>query len=143
MKEKWKDIPNYEGLYQISNLGNILNVKRNKIKKQTINKEGYYYVMLSKKGKKTYFLVHRLVAQVFLDKSKYKCVNKDDNVILVVNHKDENKLNNNLNNLEWCTNKYNVIYSNKRNKINKILNYIEDSDIPEKNKNDLLNIIFS
>ena len=143
MKEKWKDIPNYEGLYQISNLGKILNVKRNKIKKQTINKEGYYYVMLSKKGKKTYFLVHRLVAQVFLDKSKYKCVNKDDNVILVVNHKDENKLNNNLNNLEWCTNKYNVIYSNKRNKINKILNYIEDSDIPEKNKNDLLNIIFS
>lgn len=143
MKEKWKDIPNYEGLYQISNLGNILNVKRNKIKKQTINKEGYYYVMLSKKGKKTYFLVHRLVAQVFLDKSKYKCVNKDDNVILVVNHKDENKLNNNLNNLEWCTNKYNVIYSNKKNKINKILNYIENSDIPEKNKNDLLNIIFS
>ena len=143
MKEKWKDIPNYEGLYQISNLGNIFNVKRNKIKKQTINKEGYYYVMLSKKGKKTYFLVHRLVAQVFLDKSKYKCVNKDDNIILVVNHKDENKLNNNLNNLEWCTNKYNVIYSNKRNKINKILNYIKDSDIPEKNKNDLLNIIFS
>ena len=143
MKEKWKDIQNYEGLYQISNLGNILNVKRNKIKKQTINKEGYYYVMLSKKGKKTYFLVHRLVAQAFLDKSKYKCVNKDDSAILVVNHKDENKLNNNLNNLEWCTNKYNVIYSNKKNKINKILNYIENSDIPEKNKNDLLNIMFS
>lgn len=147
MKEIWKDIPGYEGLYQISNLGNIYINKRKKEKIKAINKDGYYYVNLSKNGRKTYYLVHRLVAMTFIDKKNYKCA-KNDNIdenCLIVNHKDENKLNNNVNNLEWCTNKYNVIYSKKnyKEKVDKIINYLNKNDIDEKIKKDIFNILSS
>lgn len=109
MKEKWKNITDYEELYQVSNLGKIKNVKRNKIKKATLNKDGYYVVKLSKNNKKKVYLIHRLVAKEFIEnKNNYD----------IVNHKDENKINNKAENLEWCTTKYNNNYGTRMYKYN-------------------------
>jgi hypothetical protein len=124
MKEIWKDIPNYEGLYKISNFGNIKRYIKTqnkwKNKKITENKDGYYITSLSKNGKKKVYLIHRLVAETFIpDKNKYKLMlweekEKIDVEKLQINHIDENKKNNFIGNLEWCTNLYNVNYSNKK-----------------------------
>lgn len=124
MKEIWKDIPNYEGLYKISNFGNIKRYIKTqnkwKNKKITENKDGYYITSLSKNDKKKVYLIHRLVAETFIpDKNKYKLMlweekEKIDVEKLQINHIDENKKNNFIGNLEWCTNLYNVNYSNKK-----------------------------
>ena len=126
MEEKWKDIPNYEGIYQASNLGNIRvlifhnNICiKNKIHllKQQVDKYGRKRVMLYKNGKPKLYQVHTLIANTFLNKSEYKKMEYDDkNNIdiskLEINHKDENPLNNCVNNLEWCTHNYNMHYGN-------------------------------
>lgn len=105
IKEIYKDILNYEGLYQISNLGNVKSLKRldrlnkpikEKILKQTIDSVGYYYVNLSKNGKQKHKRIHQLVAESFLN-------HIPNGRKLVVNHKDLNKLNNNIDNLEIVT----------------------------------------
>lgn len=113
MKEIWKDIKDYEGLYQISNLGNVRSLERkvrinkgyrivkNKILKLGI-RNNYYVINLNKNNKKKSFQVHRLVAEAFIN-------NLDNKPI--INHKNFNKLDNNVNNLEWCTQKENVNYS--------------------------------
>lgn len=106
MEEIWKDIINYEGLYQVSNLGNVrsLNYLRTgeiKLLKQGTNNKGYKCVHLFKNRKGKNYSVHRLVAMAFIP-------NPDD--LPIVNHKDEDKINNNVNNLEWCTNEYNINY---------------------------------
>ena len=104
MEEIWKDKKDYEGHYQVSNLGRVKSIKFGKeiILKQHINiKGGYYYVCLLKNGKHKNYYVHRLVAEAFLPNT--------DN-LPQVNHKDENKLNNSVDNLEWCTNEYNHNY---------------------------------
>lgn len=104
MQEIWKDIPNCKGMYQVSNLGNVRsfsNKKNGDLLKLSTNKHGYYTVCI--KGKNV--LVHRLVAIAFIP-------NPDN--YNVVNHKDENKLNNNINNLEWCTSQYNFDYKTAR-----------------------------
>ena len=104
MKEIWKDIKDYEGLYQVSNWGRVKSIKfgKERILKQHINiKGGYYYVCLLKNGKHKNYYVHRLVAEAFIPNS-YN--------LPQVNHRDENKLNNNVDNLEWCTNEYNHNY---------------------------------
>lgn len=149
-KEIWKDIPGYEDLYQISTYGRVKNKKRNIIKKNTLFK-GYY---ITKLGKNKVKPTHRLVAITFLDKKRFKCANDEnrneiDLDTLFVNHKDENPLNNNVNNLEWCTNKYNVQYSAKRTprrkkykeKIDKIADYVKKENIDKKIREDILNII--
>ena len=100
----WKDIPHYEGLYQINSEGQILSLRRNRLMKQTIN-QGYYKVCLRNKyGKQASESVHRLVALTFIP---------NPTNLTCVNHKDENKLNNNIDNLEWCTREYNTSYSMK------------------------------
>lgn len=101
MEEVWKDIPNYEGLYQASNLGRIKS--KRKILKPI--KGEYLKVGLSKNGIQTTKYVHRLVAETFLGKSD-----------LQVNHKDENKHNNCVNNLEWITFKENMNYGTKQDR---------------------------
>ena len=113
MREEWKDVKSYEGYYMVSNLGNVksLNYKhtgKEKILKPSKNRCGYLKVGLCKDGKRKNYYVHRLVAAVF-------CANPLN--YNVVNHKDENKLNNNANNLEWCTQKYNSNYGTGTEKI--------------------------
>ena len=100
--EEWKEIIGYENSYWISNLGNVKS-KRKQLK-LTINKDGYYIVNLSKKGKSKVFNVHRLVAIHFI---------KNPNNLEQVNHKDENKLNNCVSNLEWCTLQQNHNYGTR------------------------------
>ena len=109
MKEIWKDIPNYEGLYQASNLGNIRSLKNrwgNRIEprlvKQQKTKKGYKRVRLSKKNKSKTFMVHRIIYITFI---------KDIENGLEINHKDFNRENNKINNLEMITHTNNVRYS--------------------------------
>ena len=116
MEELWKDIKGYEGCYKISNTGKVLSLKRilhtsyhnrlhvtnERILKSHITRNGYELVSLNKDNKKDRYLVHRLVAEAFIPNPKS---------LPQVNHKDENKLNNHIENLEWCTAKYNGEYS--------------------------------
>lgn len=98
--ELWKNIEGYEGKYQISNKGNVKSLIDNKgnsrelIRKLRVGKQGYYYVNLFIGCKSKSKKIHRLVAEHFIDNPHNKpCVN----------HIDGNKLNNNVDNLEWCT----------------------------------------
>lgn len=109
MKETWKDVIGYEGKYQISNTGevkslNYLSTGETKLLKQQTDKHGYKRVRLYKDGKGKSCLVHRLVAIAFIP---------NPNDLPMVNHKDEDKTNNNVNNLEWCTIAYNNNYGTK------------------------------
>lgn len=126
MKEIWKEILNFSD-YEVSNLGRvkskkrIVTTKQNKkypvkekiLKPQINNKTGYMQYVLIKNKKKITKLAHILVAETFLNKT-------NDN--LEINHKDENKLNNRLDNLEYCTHKYNINYGtgNYRRKVTEI-----------------------
>lgn len=90
----WKDIPEYKGIYQVSNIGDILSVKKNKKRKLALDKDGYPKVDLWKKGKGKNYFVHRLVAIAFIPNTNNKpCVN----------HKDGTKNNNRVENIEWVT----------------------------------------
>lgn len=115
MKEYWKPIIGYENLYKISNLGNVLSLRKNSILKHHMITGGYFVVQLSKNGKSRNWLVHRLVAEAFID---------NPNRLPEINHKDENPSNNAASNLEWCSHKYNMNYNNlgKRAIIQKELN---------------------
>ncbi len=125
MNEIWKDIKGYEGLYQVSNLGKVKRLSRimidslgrkinisEKILKPsfTTKNNGYYLVKLTKNKKSKMYLLHVLVAKNFIPNPLG---------LPQVNHKDENKLNNSLNNLEWCTVKYNNNYGTKRERLSK------------------------
>lgn len=125
MEEVWKDIKGYEGLYQVSNLGRIKGLKRKvkspqgssgfrtikeKILIPHISNRGYAVVNLSKDNIKVLRSIHGLVCDAFLENpNNYHCIN----------HKDENKLNNCVNNLEWCTTRYNNLYNNKIDRLTK------------------------
>lgn len=121
-KEVWKDIQDYEGLYQVSNLGRVRSLGRpvfNAIKHGNIWRKGkilkpiktqntgYYCVSLVKDKHLKRKSIHRLVAEAFIP---------NPNDLPQVNHKDENKANNQVSNLEWCTSKYNNAFNglNKR-----------------------------
>ena len=110
MEEEWRDIEGYEGLYQVSNLGRVKSLRNNhgqfreKILKPGKNKLGYLQVNLYKEGKIKRCLVHRLVAETFIP---------NVNNYTQVNHKDENKTNNCVSNLEWCNRKYNMNYGTR------------------------------
>ena len=137
MEEVWKDIYyvdiftnetiDYRGLYQVSNFGRIRNIKKSiKIIKNNHNNCGYSTIGLSKNGKRKYFMIHRLVAYMFI-------MNDDKINKTQVNHKDENKNNNNVENLEWCTCKYNINYGNHNKKISETLNGRKLSDSHKEN----------
>lgn len=110
--EIWRDIKGYEGLYQISNKGRVKALERRipfrststrlekeYIKKTTVSKIGYLVCGLWRNNKQDLRFIHRLVAEAFIENPD----NKSE-----INHKDGNKLNNDISNLEWCTHKENV-----------------------------------
>lgn len=113
-KEEWKDVIGFEGKYKISNYGNVLSICYNNTNKtkplsSRIN-HGYKEVILCKNGLCRTYKIHRLVAMAFLSNpEKLPCVN----------HKDENKLNNYVDNLEWCTCEYNNAYGTARARVSK------------------------
>ena len=116
MNEEWRWIKGYEGLYQVSNLGRVKSIyKKEHLFKPYKNKKGYLIVCLTKNKKSKILRVHRLVAQAFLpNPHNYK----------EINHKDENKENNYLENLEWCDRKYNCNWGKRNKKISKpVLQY--------------------
>lgn len=102
MSETWLPVVGYEGLYEVSNLGNIRSLFRyKKILKPSPSWAGYLTVELFKDKKRKRVTVHRLVAQAFIQ-------NPDN--LPVVNHKDETRTNNHADNLEWCDTRYNLTY---------------------------------
>lgn len=109
MKETWKSIKGYEGLYEISNIGRVKGLKNGIIRRVVKGRE-YDTIMLFKNGKGKLFYIHRLVAENYI---------KNPNKLECVNHKDENKRNNNVDNLEWCTKLYNCNYGKRNEKMSK------------------------
>jgi hypothetical protein len=105
--EVWKDVVGYEGYYIISNYGNLINKCSKKLKPFITH--GYLYYHLSKKGKYSHARAHRLVAIAFIP-------NPDN--LPYINHKDCNKQNNFVENLEWCTAQHNSkhAFDNGRNR---------------------------
>lgn len=111
----WKDIEGYEGLYAVNEKGEVWSYYKQGLKAQRLNQSGYLIVQLYKNNKSTFYTVHRLVANAFLP---------NPNNFPVINHKDENKMNNNVENLEWCSVEYNVRYT-----CNKLVRCIETGQI--------------
>lgn len=113
MKEVWKDIPGFEGRYQISNLGNIKSINWRNTNKERLmvpqdNGHGYKWIGLRDGSPiKKQFYIHRLVAQAFIP---------NPNNLPQVNHKDGNTKNNCVDNLEWCTANYNLSYGDRHEK---------------------------
>lgn len=105
MFEEIKGFPQYE----INTKGQIRNSNKH-ILSQSISNNGYYRVHLCKNGKAKWYAVHRLVAETFIPNPLH---------LPEVNHKDENKLNNNVENLEWCDSKYNVNYGTRNKRMSK------------------------
>lgn len=116
MQEIWKDISDYKGYYQVSNFGNVKSMERiverknngtgnlplkSRILSPTTYPKGYKKVTLRKNNISKSFFIHRLVAEAFIP---------NPNNYPYVNHKDENPSNNHSDNLEWCTNEYNMSY---------------------------------
>ena len=138
MEEIWKDIKGYEGLYQVSNLGRVKSLKRivftkygkrltiyEKILKAKVHKFGYLEVNLNSNGIAKTLKVHRIVAEAFLPNL---------NNYPEINHKDENKQNNHIINLEWCTSSYNANYGTRNirsalAKSKKIVQYSLDGNL--------------
>ncbi len=113
--EIWKDIPGFENLYQASNKGNIRslnyrNTGKVQVLKPIIRDNGYLQVALWKEKKVVYCRIHRLIALTFLE---------NPNNLPEVNHIDENKSNNRVENLEWCTRKYNINYGTHNERVSK------------------------
>lgn len=110
MEEIWRDIEGYEGFYQVSNLGNVksLNYQKRGYEKNLtpkINNSGRLWVELARDGIKRQFQIHRLVGMAFISNPLN---------LPQINHLDENPKNNRVDNLEWCTNRYNKEYTMRR-----------------------------
>lgn len=120
-KEEWRDVVGYEGLYQVSNMGRVRSLTRTILRSKKYgvgmprtyyakekplikNRTGYYKVNLCKNGIHKQPLVHQLVARAFIP---------NPNNYHFVNHLDCNRINNNVENLEWCTQKMNSQHASR------------------------------
>lgn len=128
MEEVWKDIKDYEGLYQVSNLGrvksldrkvvqfngfcNIERIYKGRILKPSTSANGYKRVILYDKCKKKNVNIHKLVLLAFVPNTEN---------LAQINHIDEDKSNNCVNNLEWCSSKYNINYGKRNQKTSEAL----------------------
>ena len=110
MKEIWKDIKDYEGLYQVSNLGRVKRITTGRVLKPLKHADGYLMVKLSKNSIVYTKTVHRLVAEAFIPNPEHKSE---------INHIDENKTNNSLDNLEWMTRKENINHGTRTERMSK------------------------
>lgn len=106
LHEQWRDIDGYDGMYQVSDLGRVRSHKSGEWKMLRASKtgSGYLKVVLCKDKQKKNRMIHRLVAQAFID--------NDDDTKIYINHRDECKQNNRIWNIEYCTPKYNSTYNN-------------------------------
>ena len=117
MEETWKDIEGFEGKYKISNNGDCFSYFLNRCLKSRITKNSGYLIVNLKINKKQYtYYVHRLVAEAFLEIPE-ELRHLKGTRYLQVNHKDENKLNNNIENLEWCSHSYNINFGTRNKRI--------------------------
>lgn len=130
MDEIWKDVKDFEGLYQVSNRGRVRSldkkvccgiknnpevVKKGRILNPLKTGSNYLFVQIYKNRKPKIIFIHRLVAQAFIP---------NPNNYSIVNHRDENPLNNDVDNLEWCNQSYNINYGNRNRKVaEKLKNY--------------------
>lgn len=126
MGEVWRDIKEYEGLYQVSNWGNVRSLNYNKtgkiqILKTIINNSGYTQVGLHKEGIMKLCTIHRLVAEAFIP---------NPNQYPIVNHKDYIKSNNTSDNLEWCSYEYNNNYGSRNIRLSNSLTNNSKTSIP-------------
>lgn len=124
MIEKFKPVKGYAGIYEISNLGRVKSLSRvverkdgntrvteDRIILPFLTKCGYHQIVLCKDGVRKKYYIHRLVANAFIE---------NPNKLPIINHKDENKLNNRVDNLEWCSAYYNLRYGKMQAKLVKI-----------------------
>ena len=129
INEEWRDVVGYEGLYMVSNIGNVKSLKRTakskngsirtvseKLRKIDKNKSGYLMVILNKEGKRKGMKIHRLVAEAFI-KNPYN--------LPQVNHRNEIKSDNRVENLEWCTQDYNNKYGTRTERTSKKVKCLE------------------
>lgn len=107
-----KDILGYENLYAVTSCGKVWSYITKKFLKPRCDKDGYLIINLHKDNKMKTFKMHRLVAEAFID---------NPNNYPQINHKDEDKTNNCIENLEWCSHKYNQNYGTHNEKISKTL----------------------
>lgn len=120
-KEIWKDIPGYEGRYQVSDMGrvrslNYLGTKTVRVLKPKTSRGGYLCVSLCKNGKIWYAKIHRLVYGTFIGIDKPYLRRGKGSECWVINHKDGDRTNNRLSNLELITQAENVVYGDARRK---------------------------
>ena len=103
--EVWRDVDGYDGMYQVSDLGRVRSLKYGKVRvmKPQKDKGGYLSVHFYKDSIEKSFLVHRLVAQAFIP--------NDDENKTQINHRNEDKTENKVSNLEWCSAQYNMTYN--------------------------------
>lgn len=122
MTEEWRPIAGFEGLYEISNFGNVKSLcagrwKSVMMRKPVSDKDGYLTVNLKKGGKYVCAKIHRLVAKAFLS---------NPNGYPQVNHMDEDKANNRVDNLEWCSCEYNNTYNDRQKRFYKPVIQLSD-----------------
>ena len=125
MKDEWRDVVGWEGLYKVSNKGQVKRLgctnscNNERLLKPEIMKHGYQRYKLCDSGKTQKILAHRLVAEAFIP---------NPNNYPEVNHKDENPSNNCVENLEWCNHAYNMNYGTRRERVSKALKIFKNTE---------------
>lgn len=125
--EEWIPIANYEGLYEVSSLGRVKSLRNGieRILKLQTNTFGYLFVILCNRGNRKTITVHSLVAQAFIpNPHHYK----------EINHINEDKTDNRVENLEWCDRKYNINYGTRNQRVSKQVYQLD------KNTNEIINV---